>query len=169
MLYIVTGQPAVGKSTWSKRQAAQWRASLIDIDDVFEPVIKAGLSLAGMSTDDRDSAAYKHAFREPVYEAMFAAASANLAHVPVVLCAPFTRELTNSNWTHQLKHRFQCDVTVYWLHAPAAQLKKQMEMRGNPRDRKKLENWEHYQKYFSAEEPRCEYIPIDMGEKKNGS
>ncbi|MBD3587081.1 ATP-binding protein [Salinimonas sp. HHU 13199] len=169
MLYIVTGQPAVGKTTWATRQAANLRACLIDIDDVFEPVIKAGLTLSGMNADDRESAAYKQAFREPVYEAMFAAARANLTHVPVVLCAPFTRELTNPEWTQQLKHRFECDIIVYWLHAPAAQLKKQMERRGNPRDREKLENWEHYQKYFSAEKPRCEYIPIDMGEKKNGS
>ncbi|QCZ92365.1 AAA family ATPase [Salinimonas iocasae] len=169
MLYIVSGQPAVGKSTWAKRQAKQLRACLIDIDEVFEPVIQAGLILAGMEQDDRDSSAYKKAFRKPVYDAMFSAATANLSQIPVILCAPFTQELSNPEWVQQLRHRFDCDVLVYWLHAPVAQLKKQMVKRGNPRDRKKLEEWEQYQEYFVAEKPQCEHIPIDMGENKNGS
>lgn len=119
-LTVVTGQPAVGKTTWAQHFASEQHACLIDIDRVFEPVIKAGLALAGMPEDDRDSQAYKQAFRQPVYTAMYASAAANLPHVPVVLCAPFTRELAQADWAEQLHKQFGCSVEVMWLTAPMA-------------------------------------------------
>lgn len=37
---------------------------LLDSDEVEERLIRAGLELAGMNSDERDSPAYKAAFRE---------------------------------------------------------------------------------------------------------
>ncbi|WP_018984696.1 AAA family ATPase [Salinimonas chungwhensis] len=168
MLYIVTGQPAVGKSTWTRAKAKQTKACLIDIDTVFEPVIEAGLSLAGLDRHDRDSATYKDAFREPVYNAMYQSARANLRQVPVVLCAPFTKELRDPEWNNKLIKQFECQVVIYWLSAPISQIRSQMEKRGSSRDRLKLEDWDAYQRYFVEETPECDYIHVDMS-KKNGS
>ncbi len=159
-LFIVCGQPAVGKTTWAGQLAKTQHACFIDIDTVSEPLVHAGLRLAGHDPDDRDSTLYKTAFRQPVYQAMFAMANDNLPHTNVVLCAPFTQELANQHWPQQLASQYGCNVMVYWLFAKAETIKQRMIIRGNNRDRNKLKRWDDYQAYFKAM-PQCRHIAVD--------
>lgn len=159
-LYLVTGQPAVGKTTYAKKLAQAKGACMIDIDTISEPIVKAGLNMAGWPVDDRDSQAFKQAFREPVYEAMWQTAGQNLTQVPVVMCGPFTRELEQPDWHQQVEQKMHCPVTIYWLHASAKIIKMRMQKRGNKRDRDKLARWEQYQTYFKAM-PQCRHIAVN--------
>ncbi|QPG05981.1 AAA family ATPase [Salinimonas marina] len=159
-LYLVTGQPAVGKTTYAQKLAQSKHACLIDIDTISEPIVQAGLSLAGMPVDDRDSQTYKQAFREPVYDAMWQTARQNLPQVPVVMCGPFTRELRQPDWQQQIQQNMQCPVTIYWLYASIATIKMRMQKRGNKRDWDKLAGWEAYQTYFKAM-PQCRHIAVN--------
>ena len=61
-LHIVGGPPASGKTRFGKELAARLGAVVLDIDTGTEPVVKAGLSLAGKNVDDRDSPEFKSAF-----------------------------------------------------------------------------------------------------------
>ena len=159
-LYLVTGQPAVGKTTYAKKLAQLKRACLIDIDTISEPIVKAGLNMAGLPVDDRDSQAFKQAFREPIYEAMWQTARQNLTQIPVIMCGPFTRELEQPDWYQQVEQKMHCPVTIYWLYASANIIKMRMQKRGNKRDRDKLARWEQYQTYFKAM-PQCRHITVN--------
>ena len=65
-LHIVGGPPASGKTRFGKELAARLGVVFLDIDTATEPLVKAGLSLAGKNVDDRDSPEFKSAYREPI-------------------------------------------------------------------------------------------------------
>ncbi|WP_218354487.1 AAA family ATPase [Alteromonas lipotrueiana] len=159
-LYLVAGQPAVGKTTWAAILAQSTRACFIDIDTLSEPIVRAGLGLGGMPMDDRDSLQYKQTFREPIYQAMWQTARQNLPHVPVVMCAPFTKELQQPDWLQQIEQQIQCRVTVFWLYASETTIKRRMQKRGNKRDLAKLATWGQYQSYFEVM-PQCRHIAVN--------
>lgn len=162
-LTLVCGQPASGKTTWGQQFADKTGALFIDIDRHYEPVVQAGLRLAGYSIDDRDSPAFKQAYRQAIYDAMFALAEDNIATHSVVLAAPFTQELDNPDWHNELAHRYQCNVYIVWLRCDEATLKKRMEARGDPRDKAKLRNWQTYQDYVSRQHaPACKHTCIEQ-------
>lgn len=152
-LHIVMGPPAAGKTTYGRRLAAERRATFIDIDSATEPVVKAGLKLAGQDPDDRDSPLFKSAFRDPIYEALFALASDNLPHTEVVIVGPFTQEARDSDWLETLKRRFKTEVTVYFVTCDLPTRKARLEQRGNPRDRAKLEDWDRFIQYYKGDDP----------------
>ena len=133
-LSIVTGQPAVGKTTWGMALAQRQNATFIDIDVVSEPIVRAALKLANMSADDRDSKVFKAHFRQPIYESLFATAKVNLTHNNVVITGPFTKELEQKQWKEELMATFQCNVEIYWLTADEEAIRERMQKRGNSND-----------------------------------
>ncbi|MCC2617091.1 ATP-binding protein [Aestuariibacter halophilus] len=157
-LTVVTGPPGAGKSTYACQLAAQLGAVLLDMDVLAGPVIEAGLRLAGEHPDDRDSAMYKSSFRMPVYQALFDVALQNVAHLPVVIVGPFSREIQQPDWHEQLAEQFQCDVDVVYMLCALAQRKRRMERRHSARDRAKLADWAGYVATLDAETPpRCDH------------
>ena len=160
-LYIVSGKPGVGKTTFGKQLSKEQNALFLDIDIVTEPVVKAGLFLAGHDVNDRDSAVFKKTFRSAIYESLFATAEQNLAVHSVVITGPFSQELQQSDWVEQLKMRFQCPVLLYYLSCTERCRLTRMKVRNNPRDNAKFNEWQQHKDDCSEDIPACPHIYID--------
>jgi len=143
-LHLVCGPPAAGKTTHAKKLAAELGACLLDSDLATERLVRAGLALAGHDPDDRDSPAYKQAYRDAVYETLFDLARANLPHVPVVIAGPFTRECGTTDWPERLRERFGVEVEVLFVWCSPEERRQRIEARGEPRDAPKLKDWDNY-------------------------
>jgi predicted kinase len=142
--HIVTGPAAAGKSWHARALAARLGACLIDSDTATERLVRAGLALAGLDPADRDSAAYKRAYRDAVYEAMFDLAVANLPQVPVVLAGPFTREGGEADWPARLERRLGTRPRLHFVWCPPELRRQRMIARGESRDLPKLRDWDAY-------------------------
>lgn len=160
-LYVVCGPPASGKTEYGRALARRERAVFLDSDVAVEPVVEAGLQAAGMSPDDRDSPAYKRIFREPVYEAIYRLAAENLAHLPVVIAAPFTRESQDPAWPARLEERFGVPVEVHFVHCHPDERRKRIEGRGAPRDKAKLAEWIEYLQTTAEARPPFPHVWVD--------
>ena len=143
-LTVICGPAGSGKSTYAKKLAAETGACVLDSDTVTEPVVRAGMELGGLDPDDRDSGAYRNAFRDPVYECLFAVAAENLPACQVILVGPFTSEIRDPEWPERLRERFGVEVEVVYVWAEADERRRRIEARGNPRDAFKLAAWEDY-------------------------
>ncbi len=155
--HIVTGPAGAGKSVHAKKLAAELGACLIESDTATERLVRAGLSLAGLDPDDRDSPAYKRAYRDAVYEAMYDLAVANLPHVPVVMAGPFTREGGDAEWPECLKRRLGVVPVLHFVWCPPEVRRERMIARGKERDLPKLRNWESYAASCREERPVWEH------------
>jgi predicted kinase len=156
--HIVTGPAAAGKSWHARALAARLGACLIDSDTATERLVRAGLALAGLDPADRDSAAYKRAYRDAVYEAMFDLAVANLPQVPVVLAGPFTREGGEADWPARLERRLGTRPRLHFVWCPPELRRERMIARGEERDRPKLRDWETYVASCREERPVWEHV-----------
>jgi predicted kinase len=156
--HVVTGPAGAGKSFHARRLAAERGACLIDSDIATERLVRAGLGLAGLDPDDRDSPAYKRAFRDAVYEAMFDLAVANLPHVPVVLAGPFTREGGEADWPERLERRLGVRAVLHFVWCPPELRRQRMIARGEERDRPKLRDWDAYAASCREERPVWEHV-----------
>ncbi|EDY83100.1 hypothetical protein VDG1235_2724 [Verrucomicrobiia bacterium DG1235] len=152
-LFLVTGMPAVGKSTFAVKLAKNKAACLLDIDTASEPIIQAAMAKLGRSKDDRDSKLFKETFRKPIYTTLFALADANLPQLDVVISGPFTKELTNKNWPSEIEQtlKSRCLVKCIYLHCDQDTRKRRIERRANPRDAAKLESWSQHLSYYESE------------------
>lgn len=143
-LHLVFGPPASGKTTYARRLAAERGACLFDSDEVAERLVRAGLSLAGHDPDDRDSPAYKSAYRDVVYETLFDLAVSHLPRLPVVIAGPFTREGGEADWPRRLRERLGLTPVFHHVWCPPELRRQRLVARGEARDRPKLEQWDAY-------------------------
>lgn len=157
-LYIVTGAPGAGKSTYGRRLALSQCAAFLDIDTVSETVVQAALAAMHLNPDDRDSPFFKQTFRAPIYESVFAIAQENLPHISVVIAGPFTSEKSNAQWRAELEQRFQVAVEIHYIHCSEMQLKSNMQRRANPRDAFKLANWDSYIRGYNMLPPLYPHV-----------
>lgn len=141
---IICGAAGVGKSRYGRALARESGAYLLDSDTVTEPVVRAGMRLAGLDPDDRDSREYREAFREPVYECLYDIARENLEHCDVILVGPFTSEIQDAGWLEGLRRDFRAEIEVIYLRCSAEVRRDRVERRGNPRDRAKLAAWDEH-------------------------
>lgn len=160
-LYIVCGRPGVGKTTYARQLAQTHSAVLLDIDTVTEPVVQAGLQLAQHNQNDRDSLAFKSAFRQPIHDALFATAKDNLSVNSVVIAAPFTREISQADWLDRLKESLWPATQVHYLICNEQQIRERLVNRGKRRDGDKIDNWEKYTAGYSLSFPAFHHILID--------
>lgn len=151
--HIVTGPAGSGKSRYARELAASLHACLIDSDIATERLVRAGLTLAGMNPDDRDSPSYKQAYRDTVYEAMFDLAVANLPHIPAVLAGPFTREGADICWPELMERRLGVKPTFHFVWCPPEVRKQRIIARGEERDTPKLLDWDAYAASCREERP----------------
>lgn len=159
--HIVTGPAGAGKSHYAARLAAELQACLIDSDTATERLVRAGMQLAGMDPDDRDSPAYKAAYRDAVYEAMFDLATANLPHVNVILAGPFTREGGDAAWPQWLAQRLGVKPTLHFVWCPLEERRQRMLARGEARDLPKLRDWDAYAASCREERPVWEHVLVE--------
>jgi predicted kinase len=159
--HIVTGPAGAGKSVYARQLAAELGACLIDSDTATERLVRAGLSLAGLDPDDRDSPAYKRAYRDAVYEAMFDLAIANLPQIPVVLAGPFTREGGEADWPARLEQRLGVTPVLHFVWCPLETRRERMSARGEDRDLPKLRDWESYAASCREDRPVWEHAFVE--------
>lgn len=175
-LYIITGSPAVGKTTYGRKLARELHAAFLDIDTCTERLVMTGLSLANEDTTDRDSAKFKSAFRDPIYESLFDIAADNIGVMDVIIVGPFTKELTDPLWPDKVARRFcamvgnddnsSVRVCVHFLYCSPSVRRERMIQRGNPRDASKLEDWKQHDAYYSeAHVPLCPHVFVDTTQR----
>jgi len=150
---IICGTPGSGKTTHAKQLAANGNATILDIDTVTERLVKIGLVESGRSPDDRDSGYFKRTYREPIYEALFDIARENLPYHDVVIVGPFTKEIQDPDWLAKLSTELDSLVEVHYVQCPAEIRRQRLAVRGDARDRAKLEDWDRYVKYYGDEHP----------------
>jgi predicted kinase len=148
---IVCGTPGAGKTTYARMLAADRHATLLDIDNVTERLIRIALQEAGHDTDDRDSDYFKRTWREPIYDSLFDIARENLVIQDVVIVGPFTREINDPDWPDKLSGNLDSLVEVHYVSCPPAVRKQRLAKRGDARDIPKLEDWDNYVKYYGDE------------------
>ncbi|MGC4013662.1 MAG: ATP-binding protein [Luteolibacter sp.] len=156
--HLVCGPPAAGKTTYARQLADRLGAVLLDSDEVAERLVRAGLALAGLDPNDRDSPAYKAAYRDAVYETFFDLARSNLPRVPVVIAGPFTSEGNNPDWPEQLKARLGESVTVHFVWCPPERRRERILARGETRDLPKLAAWGAYVATCRDERPVFSHV-----------
>ena len=161
-LYVVTGAPAAGKTTYGRQLATIQRAAFLDIDTTSEPVVQAALRAMNLNLDDRDSPFFKQTFRTPIYESLFAVAEENLSHTSVVIVGPFTSEKSNAGWLAELQHRFKVRIEIHYIHCSETQLKQNMTRRSNARDTYKLLNWDIYIKSYNMQLPLYPHLRVEL-------
>ena len=163
-LHVVCGAPGAGKTSFAKKLARELSAVLFDSDQVTQRMIMAGLQLAGMDVNDRDSPAYKKVYRDAVYETLWDLACVNGAWLPVVVAAPFTRECGDASWPDQISVRTGMLVKIWFVRCAASVRKQRIAARGEPRDVAKLNDWENYRKTCREEIPvfPCQVIDGDL-------
>jgi predicted kinase len=143
-IHLVFGPPAAGKTTYARQLAGHLGAVLLDSDEVTERLVRAGLALASLDQDDRDSPAYKSAFRNAVYETLFDLAKSHADRLPVVIAGPFTREGSDATWPDRLKQRLGIVPEFHFVWCDPATRKSRVQTRGATRDLPKLTDWETY-------------------------
>ena len=151
--HLVSGPPASGKTYYARRLASELGACLIDSDEVAERLVRAGLSLAGLDPDDRDSPVYKAAYREVVYETMYDLARSNLAVIPVVLVGPFTKEGGDERWLDLLEKRLGEKPSAHFVWCDPETRRKRIIERGEARDGPKLAAWDEYLRQCREDRP----------------
>jgi hypothetical protein len=161
-LYVVTGAPAAGKSTYGRQLASIQHAAFLDIDTTSEPVVQAALRAMNLNPDDRDSPFFKQTFRSPIYESLFAVAEENLSHTSVVIVGPFTSEKLNAGWLAELQLRFKVHIEIHYIHCSETQLKQNMTRRANARDTYKLLNWDNYIKSYNMQLPLYPHLRVEL-------
>ena len=159
-LFIVCGKPGTGKSTYAASLASEKGAVLLELDDLSEPIVRAGLARAGLDPNDRDSADYKQTYRDAVYQAMFDTAKLNLPHLPVVITGPFSRELERADWCDELEQLFDCLVEIHYVYCDENTRRQRIKARANPRDKAKLEAWDSHSAYYTETFPACRHKAI---------
>ena len=145
-IHLVSGPPAAGKTTYARELAGRIGAVLLDSDEVAERLIRVGLTLAGLNPDDRDSPAYKSAFRDAVYETLFDLAKSHFNRLPVVIAGPFTSEGGDAGWPERLAARFGVMPEFHYVWCQPAERKARLLARGATRDLPKLADWDAYVK-----------------------
>lgn len=160
-LHVVFGPPASGKTTYARKLASRIGACLLDSDEVAERLVRAGMALAGMDPDDRDSPSYKAAYRDVVYETLFDLACSNLPGVPVVIAGPFTREGGEADWPERMRARLGVMPVFHHVWCEPELRRRRIEARGEDRDKPKLENWEAYLAGCREERPVFPCVLVD--------
>lgn len=140
-IHIVCGPPASGKTTYGRKLAEGLDGVLLDSDAVCDRLIESGLALANLSPNDRDSSAYKAAYRDSVYQTLFDLCLEIVRACPVVIAGPFTSESQTHDWPQTLEKRLNVSPEIHFLMVPAERRKAQMKQRGAARDQSKLADW----------------------------
>lgn len=143
-LAIVCGNAGVGKTTYGMRLARERKALLLDIDTVSEDLVRAGLLAMGHDPNDRDSPRYKEVFRDAIHDTLFSIAADNLDHLACVIVAPFTKERRDPTFKGRIEAQLDTTLEVFYLWCDESLRRRRIEVRGNPRDRAKLEAWDTY-------------------------
>lgn len=155
-VFVVAGQPASGKSEFSKALSQHLGITWIDFDDEVAALIAANKDLiAKIGMED-----FLKTKREERYS-KFITKSAQLLtkNGSLVLSAPFTSEvLDQDSWNKRFApiKNSGVEIKLLWIHTDPELRKKRMGLRGEERDTQKASSYN-----FTSITPAVEHIDID--------
>lgn len=146
-LILVTSPPACGK-TYVSKQLAKALKHVVYLDkDTLICLSKQIFKVAGEDYN-RSSDFFEKNIRDYEYEAIVALAMEALDYEDIVLInAPFTREIRDSQYMAELKSRLadkNASLVVVWVETSKEVCKQRMIDRASDRDTWKLTHWDEY-------------------------
>ncbi|MGN0485262.1 MAG: AAA family ATPase [Lachnospiraceae bacterium] len=146
-LILVTSPPACGK-TYVSQELAKRLDHVVYLDkDTLIPLSKRIFKVAGQPYN-RSSDFFEENIRDFEYECTIDLALEALEYEDLVLInAPFTREIRDMSYIHNLKKQLaQKDATlaVIWVETDPEIVHARMIQRNSDRDTWKLEHWDEY-------------------------
>ncbi|MFD3431195.1 AAA family ATPase [Nocardia fluminea] len=149
---IMTGFPASGKSTVTRRMAELVDALVIDKDS-FAPALEEAVmgELVG-NPHDRDSATYMRIVNPHIYQAILHAALTAGKHTAVLVDAPFLGHIRTASEAGLSLAQHITRITsvpappirTVWVASDPESIRYRMSLRGAERDRGKLADWDAY-------------------------
>jgi tRNA uridine 5-carbamoylmethylation protein Kti12 len=146
-LILVTSPPASGK-TYVSKQLAKALSHVVYLDkDTLITLSKQIFAVAGEEYN-RSSDFFNKNIRDYEYETIVAIALEALDYDDIVLInAPFTREIRDTNYISGLKAKLNeknASLVVVWVETSIEVCKQRMIARNSDRDTWKLANWDEY-------------------------
>ncbi|MGW4244054.1 AAA family ATPase [Nocardia sp. NPDC004722] len=148
---VVSGFPAVGKSSVSRWLASQFDAVVLDKDSFAPALEQAVMSELTGNPHDRDSATYRRIVGPHIYDALVQNALTIGRRHLVIVDAPFidyvrsaAREEMSLATYIKTKANSATETRTMWIHAAADEIRKRMIRRGAERDQPKIVDWPTY-------------------------
>lgn len=165
-LTLVAGYAGSGKTEFSRFLSYLTSWTLLDKDTLTRPLVERLLVSLGGDPDDRHTELYLREVRPLEYRCLMETAFDNLSSgTSAILSAPLIAELADPNWVSHLINRCAAggvDVAVVWVRCDAASMREHIELRGDPRDAWKLQNWEAYAGTLNTEtHPSTAHVVVD--------
>ena len=146
-LILVTSPPACGK-TYVSRQLAKKLKHVVYLDKDTLIILSKQIFAVANQEYNRSSDFFEANIRDYEYAAIVALAMEALEYDDIVLInAPFTKEVRNTEYMSALKARLaqtNARLTVIWVRTDVEVCKQRMIRRGSDRDRWKLTHWDEY-------------------------
>ncbi len=157
-LILVTSPPACGK-TFISQMLAKNLSHVVYLDkDTLIGLSNVIFDVAGEERN-RSSDFFEEKIRNVEYEVVIDLALEALRYEDNVLInAPFTREIRDSEYMHSLKKKlapFKAKLTVVWVETTPEVCRERMIERNSDRDTWKLANWDEYIKTRDFSVPHC--------------
>ena len=157
-LILVTSPPASGK-TYVSKQLAKALSHVVYLDkDTLIPLSKQIFAVAGQEYN-RSSDFFNKNIRDYEYETIITLALEALDYAQLVLInAPFTREIRDTNYINRLKTKLKekdASLVVIWVDTDIEVTRQRMIQRNSDRDTWKLANWDTYIAGYSFEIPKA--------------
>lgn len=146
-LILVTSPPACGKTYISKALAARLQHVVYLDKDTLITLSKQIFNVANQPYN-RSSNFFEENIRDYEYDCVVELALEALNYDDIVLInAPFTREIRDLNYIHQLKVKLaerNATLVVIWVETSPEIVHQRMIQRNSDRDTWKLEHWDEY-------------------------
>lgn len=146
-LILVTSPPACGKTYVSKQLAANLK-HVVYLDKDTLIVLSKQIFVVANQEYNRSSEFFEANIRDFEYAAIVDLALEALEYDDIVLInAPFTREVRDTNYMSALKTRLaqkNASLTVIWVQTDVEVCRQRMLKRNSDRDRWKIEHWDEY-------------------------
>ncbi|SEW13895.1 AAA family ATPase [[Clostridium] fimetarium] len=146
-LILVTSPPSSGKTYVSKKLAKVLKHVVYLDKDTLIPLSKQIFVAAGEEYN-RSSPFFEKFIRDYEYDTIVDLALEALEYDDIVLInAPFSQEIRDENYIHNLKSKLKeknASLVIIWVVATLEVCKQRMIARNSDRDTWKLANWDEY-------------------------
>lgn len=161
-MWVVAGAPGAGKTTYAHALVKRTKPhpALLDKDTVYGSFVAATLRAAGRAPGEREGDWYDENIKAHEYGGLIATArEIRTSGCPVVLVAPFTREIHDAaRWSRLTDALGGTDplggaVHLVWVHCSAETLRRRIVERGSSRDANKLADFDRFIARIRLTEP----------------